>query len=299
MKTQKLTLLFALVASFASAQDYAFKVLATKGANEVKSGTDWIPLKTGASLRASDELKISENAYVGLVHSKGTPLELKQAGNYPVKKLDEDVKNKPATGVLNKYTDFILSSNSAENKKDRLSATGAVERTTETYAIRLLLPENQYSGIFNSQAIVTWDGSKASGPYVVTVKNMFDDELVKFDTPETSFKIDLNDPHYAKENAILVEVCSKADPKQISKQHLIKRLAPPEQATVKKKLEADMSSATEQTALNKYLLAGFYEQNKLFIDALTAYKEAIQLAPDVPTYQEGLDEFLLRNNMKK
>jgi len=298
MKTQKLTLLFALVASFASAQDYAFKVLATKGANEVKSGTDWVPLKTGASLRESDELKISENAYVGLVHIKGTPLELKKAGNYPVKKLDDDVKNKPVTGVLNKYTDFILSSNSAENKKNRLSATGAVDRG-ENYAIKLLLPENQYSGIFNNEAIITWDGSKAAGPYVVTLKNMFDDELVKFDTPETNFKIDLNDPRYAKENAILVEVRSKADPKQISKQHLIKRLAPGEQATVKKKLEADMSSATEQTALNKYLLAGFYEENKLLIDALTAYKEAIQLAPDVPTYQEALDEFLLRNNMKK
>jgi hypothetical protein len=296
MKTQKLTLLFALVASFASAQDYAFKVLATKGANEVKSGTDWVPLKTGASLRANDELKISENAYVGLVHSKGAPLELKKAGNYPVKKLEDEMK--PATGVLNKYTDFILSSNSAENKKDRLSATGAVDRG-ENYAIKLLLPENQYSGIFNNTAIITWDGSKASGPYVVTLKNMFDDELVKFDTPETSFKIDLNDPHYAKENAILVEVRSKADPKQISKQHLIKRLAPAEQATVKKKLEADMSSATEQTALNKYLMAGFYEENKLLIDALSAYKEAIQLAPDVPTYQEALDEFLLRNNMKK
>ncbi|SHG88978.1 hypothetical protein SAMN04488109_2345 [Chryseolinea serpens] len=296
MKTQKLTLLFALVASFASAQDYAFKVLATKGANEVKSGTDWVPLKTGASLRANDELKISENAYVGLVHSKGTPLELKKAGNYPVKKLEDEIK--PSTGVLNKYTDFILSSNSAENKKDRLSATGAVDRG-ENYAIKLLLPENQYSGIFNNTAIITWDGSKASGPYVVTLKNMFDDELVKFDTPETSFKIDLNDPHYAKENAILVEVYSKADPKQISKQHLIKRLAPAEQATVKKKLEADMSSATEQTALNKYLMAGFYEENKLLIDALSAYKEAIQLAPDVPTYQDGLDEFLLRNNMKK
>lgn len=298
MKTQKLTLLFVLVASFASAQDYAFKVLATKGANEVKSGADWVPLKTGASLRASDELKISENAYVGLVHSKGTPLELKKAGDYSVKKLDDDVKNKPVTGVLNKYTDFILSSNSAENKKNRLSATGAVDRG-ESYAIKLLLPENQYSGIFNNEAIITWDGSKASGPYVVTLKNMFDDELVKFDTPETNFKIDLNDPHYAKENAILVEVRSKADPKQISKQHLIKRLAPAEQAGVKKKLEADMSSATEQTALNKYLLAGFYEENKLLIDALTAYKEAIQLAPDVPTYQEALDEFLLRNNMKK
>ncbi|AYB31239.1 hypothetical protein [Chryseolinea soli] len=298
MKTLKLTLLFALLASFVSAQDYAFKVLATKGSNEVKSGNDWVPLKTGASLHDTDELKISDNAYVGLVHSKGTPLELKKAGNYPVKKLDDEVKDKPTTGVLNKYTDFILSSNSAENKKNRLSATGAVSRG-EAYAIKLMLPENQYSGIFNNEAIITWDNGKATGPYVVTLKNMFEDELVKFETPETSFKINLSDARYAKEGAILVEVHSKADPKLVSDRHLIKRLTPAEQAGLKTKIDNEMGGTMEPTALNKYLRAGFFEENKLLIDAITAYEEAIQLAPDVPTYQEALDEFLVRNGIKK
>ncbi|MBL0742362.1 hypothetical protein [Chryseolinea lacunae] len=298
MKTQKLTLLFALVATFASAQDYAFKVLANKGSNEVKSGNDWVPLKTGASLRNGDELKLGDNAYVGLMHSKGKPMELKTAGNYSVKKLEDEMNAKPSTGVLAKYTDFILSSNSAESKKNRLSATGAVDRG-ENYAIKLLLPANQYAGLFNNQAIITWESSKTSGPYLVTVKNMFDDELVKFETPENNFKIDMSEPKYAKENAVLVEVRSKADPKQVSESHLIKRLAPAEQAGVKKSLESILKETPEQTALNKYLLAGFYEENKLLIDAVTAYKEAIQLAPDVPTYQEALDEFLLRNNIKK
>jgi cytochrome c-type biogenesis protein CcmH/NrfG len=45
-------------------------------------------------------------------------------------------------------------------------------------------------------------------------------------------------------------------------------------------------------------LAGFYEENKLFIDAITAYEQAIKLAPDVPTYQEAYEEFLLRNKLK-
>src|SRR6185503_19175493 len=65
----------------AQAQDYAFKVLANKGANEYKSGDSWQSIKTGASLKAGDELKVSENSYIGLVHATGKPLELKQAGN--------------------------------------------------------------------------------------------------------------------------------------------------------------------------------------------------------------------------
>ena len=41
-------------------------------------------LKTGASLKSGDELKVSENAYLGLVHVSGKPLELKTAGSYKV-----------------------------------------------------------------------------------------------------------------------------------------------------------------------------------------------------------------------
>ena len=61
-----MTLFLALFISCAFAQDYAFKVLANKGANEVKSGSDWQPIKTGASLKYDDELKLSDNSYMGL-----------------------------------------------------------------------------------------------------------------------------------------------------------------------------------------------------------------------------------------
>src|SRR6218665_3094361 len=100
-------------------QDYAFKVLANKGANEVKTGNAWAAVKTGASLKKEDELKVTENSYLGLVHASGKPMELKQAGTYKV--ADLAAKMNGGSSVLTKYTDFILSSNSAEAKKNRLS----------------------------------------------------------------------------------------------------------------------------------------------------------------------------------
>ena len=100
--------------SFGQGQDAVFKVLANKGNNEVKSGDGWLAVKTGTSLKKGDELKISENAYMGLVHSSGKPIEIKQAGSYKVADLAAKVSG--GTSVLNKYTDFILSSNSAEAK---------------------------------------------------------------------------------------------------------------------------------------------------------------------------------------
>src|SRR5882724_10726386 len=126
-------------------EDYAFRVLANKGANEVKSGDTWHPLKTGAQLKKSDELKISENASVGLVSKGGKPLEVKEARVHRVADLLEKVG--ASKSVLNKYTDFILSSNSAEAKKNRLSATGAVHRGVEG-PLHVLLPPPQSASIY-------------------------------------------------------------------------------------------------------------------------------------------------------
>lgn len=297
MKKSATTLLFFFLASAVLGQDYAFKVLANKGVNEVKSGDEWHPIKTGASLKRDDELKLSPNSYMGLVHATGKPLEIKDPGTYKVSDLETKIKG-GGTSVLTKYTDFILSSNSAEAKKNRLSATGAVDRG-ERASIQLLLPQNQHSGIYNNVAIISWVGTDVPGPYIAMVRNMFDDELAQIETPETSLEIDLTDPRFAEQNALLIEVKSKNDPTQVSKQHLIKKLAPAERENVKQSLNEIMGEVQDQTALNKFILAGFYEENNLFIDAISAYEEAIKLAPDVNSYKEAYEDFLLRHGIRK
>ncbi|MCA6379586.1 MAG: hypothetical protein IM606_06445 [Cytophagales bacterium] len=293
-KSRILVLIGVFALNLAFAQDYTFKVMANKGTNEVKSGDAWQSVKTGDRLKSGDELKISENSYVALVHATGKPVELRQSGNYKI----NDLASKVGAGasVLNKYTDFILSSNSAEAKKNRLSATGAVHRGLSD--IKVFLPENQYSDIFNKSLIVNWESVKGVGPYVVIVKNMFDEELVKLETPENFVVIDRTDPKLANDEALLIEVKSKADAKSKSEQHLVKKLSIARQESVKKMIDEMGSDMKEETALNKFILAGFYEENKLFIDAITAYEQAIKLAPDVPTYREAYEEFLLRNKLK-
>jgi hypothetical protein len=277
-------------------QDYTFKVLANKGANEVKSGDGWQAVKTGASLKSGDELKVTENSYLGLVHASGKPMELKQAGNYKV----ADLAAKVGTGssVLNKYTDFILSSNSAEAKKNRLSATGAVHRGLKD--IDVFLPDPQFADIFNSKIIVSWESKSAkSAPYIVKFKNMFDEEVLVKETSETSLLVDLSDPKLANESAILVEVRSKSIPNlKIEDPKMIKRLTVAGSEKVKKAMAELGAQVQEETALNKYILAGFYEEHKLYVDAATAYQEAMKLAPDVAEYKEAYDYFIVKYNMK-
>ena len=183
MKTGRVLLgfgFFLLAIAGFSQSEYAFKVLANKGSNEYKSEGAWQAIKTGLTLNVGDELKVSENAYLGLVSVKGKPLELKQPKTYKV----ADLLNQMGAGasVMSKYTDFILSSNSAEAKKNRLSATGAVHRG-EPVLLSVYLPPPQNANIFGSSMTVIWEAPKSGGPYVVTLKNIFEEDLAKFSQP--------------------------------------------------------------------------------------------------------------------
>ena len=290
--------LFMSVSAVLGQGDYAFKVLANKGTNEVKSGDTWVAVKTGVALRKDDELKLSENSYVGLVSSTGKPLELKSSGSYKVVDLLSKVQA-GSSSVLNKYTDFILSSNSAEAKKNRLSATGAVSRKVDQNTVIFVsLPENNNADVFGSTAVINWN-VKTGGPFVVTFRNMFDDVLKTIETPEKTTHVDLSAPEFAEAPVIMMEVSLKSDGKVKSKQYIFKKMAGAQADKVKKDLNEFSSQVTEETALNKFILAGFYEEKKLYIDAIAAYEQAIKMAPDVPSYKEAYEEFLLRNSLKE
>lgn len=289
-----ITLMLCLVATLSyGQQEYAFKVLVNKGKNEVKSGNDWLLVKTGSSLKTTDELKISENSYIGLVHVTGKPLEVKQAGKYKIVDLAARVNG--GQSVLSKYTDFILSTNN--QKKNALSATGAVHRGAEN--IKVNLPKPEFAIVYSTKVIVTWETSKAPGPYIVKLNSMFGDELTKIETKDNNITIDLNDVMLANEDNILVRVSSKVDPNKVSDEYSLKRVSRADINRIKTSLNEIKDQISEETALNKLVLAGFYEQNGLLIDAGTAHLEAIKLAPDVPEYKESYENFLLRNNIKE
>jgi hypothetical protein len=53
----------------------------------------------------------------------------------------------------------------------------------------------------------------------------------------------------------------------------------------------------QPTALDKLMLASFYEQNGLTYRAMTAYKEAATLGSDVEIFNDSYREFLRRTGV--
>lgn len=275
-----------------SAQQYTFKVLVNKGQNEIRTGNNWLPIKVGANLQSVDELKISQNGYLGLVHVSGKPLEVKNAGTHKVADLAGKVSG--GSSVLNKYTDFILSSKT--DRASNLTATGAVHRGPDE--IKVFLPKPQHAIVFNDQISIVWARQPKTSGYVVRFNSMFGDELDKLEVKDTTVTIDLNSAKLANEDNILVEVSSKNDSKKVSETFMLKKLSPADKKRINTSLSEIQAQTQEATALNQLIMAGFYENHALLIDASTAYLQAIRLAPNVADFKTAYTEFLVRNGLK-
>lgn len=274
--------------------DHIFKVLVNKGRNELKSGREWQALKAGAVLKSGDEIKVVDNAYVGLIHPSGKPLEVRQPGIY---KVDDLAKSLDVNrSVLNKYTDFILSSNS--EKRNRMTATGAVHRGFET--VKVYLPKSEAAFVFGNRIILHWNKEDKNVPYVVNLKTVFEEQLQTTETNDTTLTINLDDPKLVNEDNIIVEVYPKDQPeKKPDPAYILKRLSPADKDRIRVLMKEMPAESSAENALSKILMAIFFEENKLLIDAARAYQEAIRLAPDVQQYRDDYDSFLQRYGIKE
>ncbi|MCI0751069.1 MAG: hypothetical protein L0Y35_04470 [Flammeovirgaceae bacterium] len=280
-----------ILASPVLAQNYAFKVMINEGKTEVKTGGMWQTVRVGGSLLSDDELKVPANGYLALNHYSGKVLEVKQAGQYKVADLSAKVTNTADKGIMNKYTDFVLSKQT--EKTNKLSATGAVHRGSPDDII-VFMPEK--SQVFNDVINVSWDSEKITGPYTVFIVNLFGDELKRMETTEKSIQLNLND--FAYEKNLLVRVSSKSASKT-SKDYAVSKLTGNEKVKHTETYNQIKDQVNEATAINYLIKASFFEQNGLLVDAATAHQEAVKLAPGVTAYQEAYLNFLYRNGLKE
>ncbi len=293
-----------LLISPLSAQEYVFKVLANKGGNTVKiaeHSLGWEPIRTGATLNSNDELRISENSYIGLVHASGKTVELKNEGNYYVRDLAAKLGNAKSS-VASKYANFVINkmtSNADEdinnNHREYLTVTGAVERSVLDAPISLKMPSSVE--VLNKEALIRWDNIEGADKYVFTVKNMYDEVILTKELNQSHILLELTKAPFSTEELIIINVRVKGNDKLYSGNYGIKRLTGVDADPILKELEQLSASLKEESSLNKLILATFFEENNLMIDALMNYEKAIQLSPDVEQFSIAYQLFSKRNGL--
>lgn len=305
MKARTILMTFLVLLTFfssnVSAQGYEFRVLANKGENQVKKAgaSQSIALKTGATLAKGDQIIAANGAYIGLVHSTGKTTEIRTPGTVKVDELSASLSASAST-ASSRYANFIANkmdeSEGGGNYRSSMKVTGAVERATNSAAIKVMLPNSV--DIYGKNAIVRWDAVGEEGVvYVVTVKNIFDEEVAKVETDKTAYELDFTDAKLAQERLVILNVKVKGDDNLKSSDYGIKRLSSAESAKINDTIESLKSEVSEETPLNKIIYASFYEENNLILDALTKYEEAIELSPEVQDFQDMYQSFLVKNGL--
>ncbi len=299
-----LVITIALITHRAYAQDYTFRVLANKGINKAKkAGSKWTVLKTGSRLNEGDKLKLSNDSYLGLVHANGKTLELKQAGSYDIKILSDQL-GANTKSMVSKYADFVISKMAPEeiekNRKKYASIAGSGERGLYDTDIHLYLPKTLV--LLNTKAIISWNYKDENEVFIVTIKNIFGEKILVAESTKTSYTINYEDDNVENgsiNNIITIEVSLKSNASIISQEIAIRLIDSTDEQGVRLRLTNLKSNLGELSSLNNLILAEFYEENGLVLDAITSYEDALLLSPEIEYFREVYDEFLIRNELKK
>lgn len=299
------TLLIFFLVNTSYGQSFVFRVLASKGANQVKKGQsgETVPLKTGATLMSGDELIAASGAYIGLMHKTGRTIEVRNPGVTKITDLETKLANTKSS-VANKYAKFVMNkmnegdNDLSSNYRKNMKATGAVERATSSASLKVLLPSSV--DVLNTEAIIRWEGTEEvlDASYIVSIKNIFDEEIFNAETTKTSLNINFNDENLANERLVILNVQVKDNEDIKSGDYGIKRMSSDDAASINENLQALKSEISDDSPLNNLIFASFYEENNLILDAMTQYEKAVLASPDVEDFKTLYDDFLVKNGLQ-
>lgn len=183
-----------------SADKPDFSVVTLKGDNQVKrtDATNWEKLKAGDKLFSDDQIKLADGAYLALLHTSGSPIEVSKSGNYTVKKLSSQASTHKSdvTKKFTKYlvdelksSDDVLSSGDYRKKMKNL---GAVERSiesTNSNSITAMMPLNSYS--IDNSITFNWNNNENNESNLV-IKNSDSKVIFEKNTKANNLTVDLN-----------------------------------------------------------------------------------------------------------
>lgn len=300
-----ITVMLVFSVGIANGQGYTFRVLANKGQNKVKKegATAAVALKTGATLAGGDELIAANGAYIGLMHKSGKTLEVRTSGTKKVSELEKLVNTKTAS-VSSRYAQFLADKMNEKEQpgyRSRLNATGAAKRALAgNEQIQVLIPTEE-ANVIGDNAIISWDilEGMEMNVFIVTVKNIFDEEIMKEEVTGNSINLDFTSEQMQNEEGLyIVTVKAKENLDVTSGDIGLKRLTGEDAAQYQEGLTALTSDVDGASPLGKIIMASFYEENGLVVDALTQLEEAIKMSPEVDDFKELRKDLIERNSIK-
>ncbi len=231
-------------------QPYVFKVLISKGTSTV-SGK---PLKVGDQLYKKDTIELKEGAYVGLIHQTGKPLEITKAGKYSVDFWSKKIAH-PQLPL---------------EKRD-------VKIVNPVFPIKVVKPKNNSTPVLFSNVTLYWcpDDTIHSAPnYLITINNLFGEALVSYSSAKNYLELDLQNPLFENEQAVIVEIALKENNRIKSEQFALKKAKTKNDSLIQRFKSKSMDYQELISLGDECVKQGFT------FNAFHAYFKALQLSKD-------------------
>lgn len=280
-----------------NAQDVIFRTLASKGTCMVQRGAnpdEYSNLKTGVKLFDNDKIIITgDNSYVGLVSSDGKTVELKKGGVYSVKDVYTGLSSGDAT-IAQKYVEFLVNDMSKGNESTsaNMKFTGSVERSLKNDNILLFLP--QETKVATREATINWYPKEKQESYTVIITDLFDEKVYSQKVTGTSTSIDFAQAGLSPEEVYKLEVRSASNADYKSGVVTLKVPSQTDLNTINEYSTDIMSQTPENSAIQNMVLAKYFDENGLYLNAIPFYKKAVAMEPDVKEYKQAYNQFLYK-----
>lgn len=246
----------------------------------------------GANIHAKDVVNVERGGYLALLHASGSNVEVTKGGTYNIDQLVGMVAARQSS-LLDKYGMFLMDKlNPEDNSTENLNVTGAVERGNEAL-INVHMPRTM--DVYGDRAVITWEHSNETNVYLVTIKNMYDEVIDEKETSKPSIELNFNEPTLKDQTLIIINVRDRDNRHYRSRDYGIKKLTGNDASRINHELAAIRALANDRDPINKLLIASFFEEHELLIDASTCYNDAIALEPRLDDYKNLYDLFLRRN----
>jgi len=300
MTTSKFKTVFAFVIaalfSFSvSAQDYTFKVTSVKGDAKANGSA----LKVGSKIKSGAVITVGDGTLLNVAHSNGKTLNISKKGTYKVDDLAKGCNAKKGS-LSEKYAAYVLneltSGKSDGVGADNMSKTGSVKRGDLDVKANFAVENDNAVLRFFPEHMKGFEGEAKSYTFVIT--DLMSTELLKAEVKEPSLTIDLSEEKYknAISGALQYHVYINGDESQVSPEYLLKMVGGEEAIKIK---EDVASLSGDNSAMNKLILAKYFEDQGLHANAMYAYEEAIKMSESNEMYENLYQAFLDRNYLSK
>ncbi|MBL1213638.1 MAG: hypothetical protein D8M61_09860 [Ignavibacteriae bacterium] len=280
-------------------QKQLFTIIASGGNSEIKHNgeTNWQKISTGKKIFTGDTIKIFAKGYLGLAHSTLNTVELNEEGIYSADTLAAQIDLTSKT-VTKKLVAFIIDE-MAEKKKStgEMRTLGAVVRLSRE-KIDVNLPSDVF--LFDTTFTFSWYPNSSSEEYIFQLLNPSLKTIYMKETSDTVLNLDLQDLNLQETETYKWLVFDRENDKSASDTINFNVISKARKNSIKNDLYSlSLENNDDQELLSHLILAAYYKENHLYLEAIKEYKKIVEMQPNVDEFWEEYLQFLIDVGLKR